>query len=82
MFKNVFNTLCQNVFYFSMVCILFSFEYFVSVTIGCYDNVTFEPEPVVTEAGWLMRGEGGDGREWTASLSSLIITLQLHCYYV
>ena len=64
MFKNVFNTLCQNVFDFSMACILFSFEYFVSVALFCcFDIVNFEPEPGVTGAGGLMRGE--EERRWT-----------------
>ena len=27
-------------------CILFSFEYFVSNFIGCYDDVTFDPQTV------------------------------------
>ena len=33
--------------------------------IDCYDNVTFEPQPVVTDAGGggLMRGE--EPRRWT-----------------
>ena len=31
--------------------------------IDCYDNVTFEPQTVVTGAGGLMRGE--EQRRWT-----------------
>ena len=42
--------------------------------------MTFEPEPVVTEAAGLMRGE--DGRVQKSRLSSLFITLPLHGYYL